>query len=151
MLDNHQKLLFNRGMNELVMRLADSYFLKRIEEVDGHLIWHGPFKREVTHNKPVIRKSKPTNQTRSASRYAWELVYPELAENRKLRYTCGNDMCVSPEHQEVIQDICPRGHEITDANKYATKTLTGFMTYTCRTCVKDALRAKRRAATLQVK
>lgn len=138
-------------MNQLVMLLSDRYFFSRVEEIDGHLIWHGPFKTEVTHRKPVIRKSKPTNQTRSASRYAWELVYPELPENRKLRYTCGNDMCVAPEHQEVIQDTCPKGHEMTDANKYPTKTLTGFMTYTCRTCVKDALRAKRRAAKVQVK
>jgi hypothetical protein len=151
MLDNHKKLVFNRTMNELVMRLADSYFLKRVEEIDGHLIWHGPFKREVTHNKPVIRRSKPTNQTRSASRYAWELVYPELAENRKLRYTCGNDMCVAPEHQEVIQDICPRGHAITDSNKYLNKLTNGFTTYTCRICVTTAHKAKRRAAILQVK
>ncbi len=138
-------------LNELVLLKAEPYFLKRVEEVGDHLIWHGPFKMEVTHRKPVIRKSKPTNQTRSASRYAWELVYPEMPENRKLRYTCGNDMCVSPEHQEVIQDICPRGHIMTEDNKYATKTMTGFMTYTCRKCVTHALKLKRRRKKTQVK
>jgi hypothetical protein len=130
---------------ELILRRADDYFLKRIEPVGECMIWHGPFKQEVTHRKPVIRKSVPTNQTRSASRYAWELLYPELPEHRKLRYTCGNDLCVAPEHQEIIQDTCPKGHEMTESNKYLCKLTNGFTTYTCRVCVTDAQKAKRKA------
>jgi len=128
---------------ELILRKAEPYFLKRVELVDGHLIWRGPFKQEVTHRKPVIRKSRPTQQTRSASRYAWNLVYPKLEKHRKLRYTCGNDLCVAPEHQEVIQDVCPNGHEINESNKYLNKLTNGYTTYTCRICVITAHKLKR--------
>ena len=130
---------------ELILRLAEPYFLKRIEPVGKCMVWHGPFKQEVTHRKPVIRKSVPTSQTRSASRYAWELLYPELPEHRKLRYTCGNDLCVAPEHQEIIQDSCPKGHAMLETNKYLVKLTNGFTTYTCRICVTTAHKAKRRA------
>jgi len=50
--------------------------------------------------KPVIKIGK---KSRAATKVSWELFRGEIPESMQIRQTCKVDLCVNPDHLELIR------------------------------------------------
>ena len=63
--------------------------------------WTGLIDRD---GRPVVREPGGASQ-HSARRWAWQQERGEIPRSQRLRNTCGNDRCISPEHAEVYSGL----------------------------------------------
>jgi len=89
-----------------------------------------------------------------AHRYSYELVYGSVDRNLCVNQTCNNDLCVNPEHLQVItkseayalaratRATCRNGHPQTEEN-LVPRTWKGRTYYKCDLCIKEAAARKR--------
>ena len=69
----------------------------------GCWIWSGLTDRD---GRPVVRETGGASQ-HSARRWAWQQERGKIPRSQRLRNTCGNVLCVAPDHAEVYSGLPP--------------------------------------------
>lgn len=104
-------------------------------------------------------KFKMNGQTRRAHRVSYELHIGPIPDGLEIDHTCGNTLCVNPDHLEATtkpenihrsngagahngrKTHCPRGHEYTPENTYRWPGAPGSSRQ-CRACKRVPVKAQ---------
>lgn len=71
------------------------------EAISGCCVWTGLTDRD---GRPVLRESGKGSQ-HSARRWAWQQEHGEIRRSQRIRNTCGNTACISPDHAEIYSGL----------------------------------------------
>ena len=96
---SHTKLIKNKGFCTN-SRDSEASFWRRVKKSEGCWLWNGVrgldgicgLHFDVVDGKKVIM---------TAHRYMWILKHGEIPDDVVVRQSCGNGLCVNPEHLEV--------------------------------------------------
>ena len=84
---------------DVLNQLFDSSHTKLADS--GCWLWTGLCDRE---GRPVLREPGSASQ-HSARRWAWQLARGEIQRSQRLRNTCGNTLCIAPDHAEIYSGL----------------------------------------------
>ena len=106
------------------------------KEYHGCWIWTGTILRKKSGSLTPMFRTVSTAV--SARRAVYEKVLGLIPADFILRNTCGDNLCVNPEHQVSCNkspEACPKGHLYTPENTAYSKSR--WPTRICRTCHRE--------------
>lgn len=85
--------LQNRNRQKLLMNVTES---------DNDKCW--PWQGQISNSGygRIMLKTEEGNQMQSAHRASYQLFIGELDKNGIIRQTCGNRLCINPQHLQQV-------------------------------------------------
>lgn len=81
------------------MKTLNKRFWSKVNKTDdGCWFWTGGTHKKKGHGLIYTTKEDGTNTTIQAPRYSYELVHGATERSTEISQTCGNPLCVNPEH-----------------------------------------------------
>lgn len=133
---------------DVILAQLPARIAKKIIVTEGCWLWDG---WHALGYADVWWESRPQR----VHRVVYSLVVAPIPDGVHAHHLCHNKGCVNPAHIEPIaaadhtrlhhplRTHCPQGHPYEGANVHVTRKPDGRLKRTCRTCARNAARARR--------
>ena len=128
-------------------QVYEERFLSKVQIVNACWIWTGA----TGGGRYGYGQAQWQGYRTGAHRVSWLLWRGELEEGQEVDHTCGNRLCVNPDHLQLVTHAqnkqleadrnltCRRGHQWTEENTY----LTPRGDRQCRACIRHRIKGYR--------